>query len=63
MKKNRNYHLIMPEVGYEALQEIASKEKRVFADIIREALQEYTKRKGYKISFEVDRGGYRGDQP
>ena len=49
----------MPKVAYDALQEIADKEGRLLADIIREALKEYTTRKGYTVSFKVERGGNR----
>lgn len=63
MAKSQSYHLKMPEDGYEALQAIAAKEKRVLADVIREALEEYTARKGHKVSFIVERGGNRrGDK-
>jgi len=49
----------MPEEGYQALKLIAKRERRVLADIMREALEEYTKKKGVEASFEVERGGYR----
>lgn len=49
----------MPAPGYEALQGIADEEGRVLADVIREALEDYTERKGRKVSFAVKRGGDR----
>jgi hypothetical protein len=59
MTKSQNYHLKMPKDAYDALQAIADKEGRLLADVIREALKEYTSRKGYEVSFTVDRGGNR----
>lgn len=59
MAKSRNYHIKMPDAGYEALQKIADDEKRLLADVIREALEEYTRRKGHEVSFKVQRGGNR----
>ena len=59
MEKSRNYHIKMPAEGYEALQAIADDEKRLLASVIREALEEYTKRHGRAVSFEIERGGYR----
>ena len=59
MTKSRNYHIKMPDSGYEALQAIADDERRVLADVIREALEEYVARKGKPTSFEVQRGGNR----
>ena len=62
MTKSQNYHLKMPKEAYDALQEIADKEDRLLADVIREALREYTTRKGYTVSFKVDRGGNRREK-
>lgn len=59
MPKSRNYHIKMPDNGYEALQKIADDEKRLLADVIREALEEYARRKGQSVSFTVQRGGNR----
>jgi len=59
MSKSKNYMIRMPEEGYQALKLIAKRERRVLADIMREALEEYTKKKGVEASFEVERGGYR----
>jgi hypothetical protein len=59
MTKSRNYHLKLSEDAYLALQEIADKEGRLLSDVIREALKEYTTRKGYTVSFKVGRGGNR----
>lgn len=55
----RNYHLKIPEEAYEALQEVAKKERRLLADVVRIALERYMKDAGYEVSFEVERGGYR----
>lgn len=56
----QNYHIKMPEPGYEALQEIAKRDKRVFADIVRTALEEYVKSQLDKeVSFKIVRGGDR----
>ncbi|MBC7872016.1 MAG: hypothetical protein H7Y09_14315 [Chitinophagaceae bacterium] len=59
MAKSQSYHLKIPNEAYEVLHNIAKKERRLLADVIREALEEYTKNKGLEVSFEVDRGGYR----
>ncbi len=59
MAKSRDYHLKLAEDAYLALQEIADKEGRLLADVIREALKEYTTRKGYTATFKVGRGGNR----
>jgi len=59
MAKSRDYHLKLGEDAYLALQEIADKEGRLLADVIREALKEYTTRKGYSVQFKVGRGGNR----
>jgi hypothetical protein len=42
--------------NYEALVAVAKAERRVVADVIRIALEEYMKTKGLDISFEVERG-------
>lgn len=55
----RSYHLKMPDEAYEVLQAIAKKDRRVLAEVIRIALEEYTKAHGYEVSFDVERGGYR----
>ncbi|MBC7871511.1 MAG: hypothetical protein H7Y09_11785 [Chitinophagaceae bacterium] len=55
----RNYHLKIPEEAFEALQEVAKKDRRLLADVIRIALESYMKEQGYEISFAVERGGYR----
>jgi predicted CopG family antitoxin len=52
----RSYHLKMPEEAYEQLLQMAKSERRVLADVIRLALEEYTKNRGYDINFEVERG-------
>jgi hypothetical protein len=62
MTKSQNYHLKMPKAAYDALQEIADKEGRLLADVIREALSEYTAKKGFTVSFKVDRGGNRREK-
>lgn len=62
MVKAKNYHVKMPEEGYRALQAIAAKERRVFADVVREALEQYAASKGYAVSFDVPRGGPRRGQ-
>jgi len=49
----------MPDEAYEALQAIAKKDRRVLAEVIRIALEQYAKDQGYKVSFDVERGGYR----
>ena len=59
MAKSRNYMIRMPEEGYQALKLIAKQERRVLADVMREAFELYTKSKGVEATFEVDRGGYR----
>jgi predicted DNA-binding protein len=59
MTKSQDYHLKMPKEAYDALQAIADKEGRLLADVIREALKEYTAKKGHDVSFTVDRGGNR----
>jgi predicted CopG family antitoxin len=59
MAKSQSYHLKIPNDAYEALHTIAKAERRLLADVIREALENYTKSKGLEISFEVERGGYR----
>ncbi|MDX1995467.1 MAG: hypothetical protein SF029_23995 [bacterium] len=52
----RNYLLKLPADAYEALMAVAKSERRVVADVIRIALEEYMKTKGLDISFEVERG-------
>ncbi len=52
----RSYHLKMPEEAYETLLEMAKSERRVLADVIRIALEEYAKNRGYEINLEVERG-------
>jgi hypothetical protein len=59
MTKSQNYHIKMPKAAYDALQTIADQEGRLLADVIREALSEYTTKKGFSVSFTVDRGGNR----
>ncbi len=56
---NQKYNLIIPEDAYAALVEIANREGKVLADVIREALENYTASKGYKVSFKIRRGGNR----
>lgn len=63
MTRSQNYHLKMPREAYDALQAIADQEGRLLADVIREALQEYTARKGYTVGFKVTRGGNRRGKP
>ncbi|MBC7871990.1 MAG: hypothetical protein H7Y09_14185 [Chitinophagaceae bacterium] len=59
----RSYHLKMPEEAYEKLLEMAKSERRVLADVIRLALEEYAKSRGYEINFEVERGRPRLQTP
>ena len=54
LKPDRTF--VLAEVGFEALQEIAEIEGRLLVDVIREALTEYTTRKGYSIRVGVERG-------
>ncbi len=56
---NQKYNLIIPEEAYAALVEIANREGKVLADVIREALEDYTERKDFKVSFKIKRGGNR----
>lgn len=60
MARSKRYNMLMSNEGYEALSQIASEEKRLLADVIRDALDNYLKMKGRTITTEVDRGGYRG---
>ena len=44
-------------------EEASTSDQKVFiSDIVRIALAEYFQRKGEKVDFNVDRGGYRGSQ-
>lgn len=59
MGKTKSFHLKLPENGVSVLEEIAKKEDKPLASIVRLALEEYAAKKGYNISFTVDHGGYR----
>jgi hypothetical protein len=60
MARAKRYNMLMSNEGYAAFTEIAEKENRLLADVIRDALDHYLKMKGRSVSTEVDRGGYRG---
>lgn len=67
MEKPKRTRPMSVAIGDEArriLEELATKRTsengRTYAsDLIREAVQEYLERRGYNITIEVDRGGYR----
>lgn len=48
--------------SYDALKALAKEEHRPVADVVRQALEEYAKKKGRKITFTVDRGGNRREK-
>jgi hypothetical protein len=63
MPTNPRYLFIMTPEGYDAVREIAERDNRVFADVVRIALEEYTSRElKRKVSFRVKRGGNRREQ-
>jgi hypothetical protein len=51
-----SYLLKMPDEAFDQLMQIAKSERRVLADVIRIALEEYAKNRGYEINFELQRG-------
>lgn len=57
---NRSLHIVLPEEGHQALHDIAKKQRRALADVVREALEEYMRSQGSEIDLSVERGGYRG---
>jgi hypothetical protein len=53
--------ITMPEEMLQALQDIAKKEDRVVAALIRRLVSEYlSKEYGLEIDSKMQRGGYRG---
>jgi hypothetical protein len=60
---NPKYQMILTSEGYDALREIADRDNRLFADVIRMALEEYVERElKRKVSFRIKRGGNRREQ-
>lgn len=59
MARSKKFQLMLSNEGHEALENIAEKERRPLADVVRQALEEYVEKHGIKVSFAVDRGGYR----
>lgn len=56
----KRYNMLMSQEAYEAFSEIAAKQNRLLADVIREALDNHLRQYGYQdVSAAVDRGGYR----
>ncbi len=51
--------LTMSAEGYDALTDLARRQGRPIANVIREALQIYLRQNGVNVSLEVNRGGYR----
>lgn len=55
----RDYRIKMSSEGYEALTDLATRQDRPMANIIREALENHLRQNGYSVSLDVNRGGFR----
>lgn len=57
--KEVKLHSAVPSETYKALADLAAKQNRPMANVIREAIEAYLRQHGYTVSLEVNRGGAR----
>ncbi len=60
MNTNPRFQIVLTPEAHAALTEIADRDSRAIADVMRIALEEYTKRELKRdVNFKVQRGGNR----